>query len=226
MTATNTPAGLADAMKAINDSASQTGITAKLNANSDGLVLTNDGGKDINVANAAASAGNITLASQDAGQTLSSGTLTFTAATTAGTGVTVASRGTVEYSSDKGYTVAGTTDHDGRHLGSSLHPEGGEHDRRVHGRWRHPGPEDHRLGPCGGERPARQLRRLAVPLRDEHRQPEHLVREHVRIPQPHPGCRLRSETANLSRAQILQQDGTAMVAQANQIPQGVLSLLK
>ena len=34
------------------------------------------------------------------------------------------------------------------------------------------------------------------------------------------------ETANLSRAQILQQAGTAMVAQANQIPQGVLSLLK
>jgi flagellin len=35
-----------------------------------------------------------------------------------------------------------------------------------------------------------------------------------------------AETANLSRAQILQQAGTAMVAQANQLPQGVLSLLK
>ena len=34
------------------------------------------------------------------------------------------------------------------------------------------------------------------------------------------------ETANLSRAQILQQAGTAMVAQANQLPQQVLSLLK
>jgi flagellin len=34
------------------------------------------------------------------------------------------------------------------------------------------------------------------------------------------------ETANLSRSQILQQAGTAMVAQANQLPQGVLSLLK
>ena len=34
------------------------------------------------------------------------------------------------------------------------------------------------------------------------------------------------ETANLSRTQILQQAGTAMVAQANQIPQGVLALLK
>ena len=35
-----------------------------------------------------------------------------------------------------------------------------------------------------------------------------------------------TETANLSRAQILQQAGTAMVAQANQLPQQVLSLLQ
>jgi flagellin len=34
------------------------------------------------------------------------------------------------------------------------------------------------------------------------------------------------ETANLSRAQVLQQAGTAMVAQANQLPQTVLSLLR
>jgi flagellin len=35
-----------------------------------------------------------------------------------------------------------------------------------------------------------------------------------------------SETANLSRAQILQQAGTAMLAQANQLPQQVLQLLR
>jgi len=35
-----------------------------------------------------------------------------------------------------------------------------------------------------------------------------------------------SETANLSRNQILQQAGTAMLAQANSIPQNVLSLLR
>jgi flagellin len=35
-----------------------------------------------------------------------------------------------------------------------------------------------------------------------------------------------AETANLSRAQVLQQAGTAMVAQANQLPQQVLQLLK
>ncbi|MEK8048932.1 flagellin [Ideonella sp. DXS22W] len=35
-----------------------------------------------------------------------------------------------------------------------------------------------------------------------------------------------SETANMSRAQILQQAGVAMVAQANQLPQAVISLLR
>lgn len=35
-----------------------------------------------------------------------------------------------------------------------------------------------------------------------------------------------AETAALSRAQVLQQAGTAMVAQANQVPQGVLQLLQ
>ena len=35
-----------------------------------------------------------------------------------------------------------------------------------------------------------------------------------------------AETANLSRTQILQQAGTAMVAQANQLPQNVLKLLQ
>jgi flagellin len=35
-----------------------------------------------------------------------------------------------------------------------------------------------------------------------------------------------AETANLTRAQILQQAGTAMLAQANAIPQNVLTLLQ
>ncbi|MNT85377.1 A-type flagellin [compost metagenome] len=35
-----------------------------------------------------------------------------------------------------------------------------------------------------------------------------------------------AETAKLSRNQVLQQAGTAMLAQANQLPQQVLSLLR
>ena len=35
-----------------------------------------------------------------------------------------------------------------------------------------------------------------------------------------------TEVSNMSRGQILQQAGTAVLAQANQVPQGVLSLLR
>ncbi len=35
-----------------------------------------------------------------------------------------------------------------------------------------------------------------------------------------------AETANLSRSQILQQAGSAMVAQANQLPNQVMALLR
>ncbi len=35
-----------------------------------------------------------------------------------------------------------------------------------------------------------------------------------------------AETANLSKNQVLQQAGTAILAQANQLPQAVLSLLR
>ena len=35
-----------------------------------------------------------------------------------------------------------------------------------------------------------------------------------------------AETANMTKAQILQQAGTAMLAQANSLPNSVLSLLK
>ncbi|MOA37337.1 Flagellin [compost metagenome] len=34
------------------------------------------------------------------------------------------------------------------------------------------------------------------------------------------------EVSNMTRAQILQQAGTSVLSQANQVPQGVLSLLR
>jgi flagellin len=54
----------------------------------------------------------------------------------------------------------------------------------------------------------------------------------VSMQRPSSGLRVNSskddatETANLSRAQILQQAGTAMVAQANPLPDQVLTLLR
>ena len=52
--------------------------------------------------------------------------------------------------------------------------------------------------------------------------------EEIEIGDPQPGeVKVQiAAAANLSRTQILQQAGTAMVAQANQLPQSVLQLLK
>ncbi len=226
VTATNTPAGLADAMKAINDSASQTGITAKLNSDNSGLILTNDSGNDINIANAAASAGNITLASQDAATTLSTDTLTFTAATTAGTGVTVASRGTVEYSSDKGYAVAGTggTMTNAAATASTQKAVNTIDVSTVDGATRALKIIDSALASVNGQRASfgALQSRFETTVNNLQSTAENMSASRGRIQD----ADFASETANLSRAQILQQAGTAMVAQANQLPQGVLSLLR
>ena len=226
VTAINTPAGLADAMKAINDSASQTGITAKMNKDNSGLILTNDSGRDINVANAAASAGSITLASQDAATTLSTDTLTFTAATTAGTGVTVASRGTVEYSSDKGYAVAGTGDTmtNTAATASTQKAVNTIDVSTVDGATRALKIIDSALAAVNGQRASfgALQSRFETTVNNLQSTAENMSASRGRIQD----ADFASETANLSRSQILQQAGTAMVAQANQLPQGVLSLLR
>ena len=59
-----------------------------------------------------------------------------------------------------------------------------------------------------------------------------LLEERFKKEQPFKGVRMAaamhvtSETANLTRAQVLQQAGTAMLSQANQVPNGVLKLLQ
>ncbi|GAA6121313.1 flagellin [Acidovorax sp. FG27] len=222
VSATNTPAGLADAMKAINDSASQTGITAKLNSNNDGLVLTNESGKDINIANGSGSAGSITLASQDA----SADTLTFTTGTTAATGVTVASRGTVEYNSDKGFTVSGTggTMTTASPTASTQKAVNTIDVSTVDGATRALKIIDSALAAVNGQRASfgALQSRFETTVNNLQSTAENMSASRGRIQD----ADFASETANLSRSQILQQAGTAMVAQANQLPQGVLSLLR
>jgi flagellin len=79
---------------------------------------------------------------------------------------------------------------------------------------------------CNGELEPRFARRGAEPLLVDHQQPAdgepELSASRSRIQD----ADFAQETANLSRAQVLQQAGTAMVAQANQLPQQVLTLLR
>ena len=214
---------LGEAVKAFNDVASQTGITAKLNSGGDGIILTNDAGADINIANSSAVAA-ATLSSQDT----TSATLAFNAtplaiAALTGTGV---SRGTVEFSSDKGFSLAGTSAlTTGAGAGASkLSAVNQIDDSTVDGSTKALKIIDSALAAVNGQRASfgALQSRFETTVNNLQSTSENMSASRGRIQD----ADFAAETANLSRAQILQQAGTAMVAQANQLPQGVLALLR
>ena len=74
---------------------------------------------------------------------------------------------------------------------------------------------------------ARAVRRGAEPARAHAEQPGHLRARTCRRPRAGSATwTWPREMVNFTKLQILQQSGTAMVAQANQLPQSVLQLLK
>lgn len=222
----NTAAGLAEAVKAFNDASSQTGITAKLNTAGDGIILTNEAGADIDITNGASSASGITLAAQNATTTLSSGTLTFGAAQAAAAGAAVVARGTLEFSSDKGYSLDATSTSALTTTGfaSSLKAVNTIDVSTVDGATKALKIVDAALASVNGQRAgfgALQSRFESV-VSNLQTSSENLAASRSRIQD----ADFAAETANLTRAQILQQAGTAMLAQANALPQNVLSLLQ
>ncbi len=226
--AVGTAAGLAEAVKAFNDVSSQTGITAKLNAAANGLILTSDTGADINIGNSVSSAGSITLAAQDAPATLSSGNLTFGAVGTATAAATqnVVSRGYLEFSSEKGFALdaSGTSAFATAGTTASLKSVNTIDVSTVDGATRTLKIVDAALATVNSQRAAfgALQSRFETTVSNLAITSENLTAARSRIQD----ADFAAETANLSRSQILQQAGTAMVAQANQIPQSVLTLLQ
>ena len=221
----NTAAGLAEAVKALNDVASQTGVTTKLNAATDGIVLTNEAGSDINLANNSAAAG-ITLAALNAEGTLAgaSGAPVFGAATAAAAAASVISRGTLEFNSDKGYSLTGTSALAPTTAAASLKAVNTIDVSTVEGSAKALKIIDAALSSVNGQRASfgALQSRFETTVNNLQSTSENMSASRGRIQD----ADFAAETANLSRAQILQQAGTAMVAQANQLPQGVLALLR
>jgi flagellin len=227
VSATNTAGGLAEAVQAFNDSASRTGITAKINATNDGLILTNDSGSNIEILNNSTVNG-ITLAAQDAPVSASSGTLTFGAAfTAAAAGNTAVSVGTIEYNSPKGFSFGaastsvivvpgGST--------STLNAVNTIDVSTVEGSTRALKIIDSSLALVSGQRASfgALQARFESTISNLQATSENLTASRSRIQD----ADFAAETASLARSQILQQAGTAMIAQANQLPQQVLQLLK
>ncbi|MBS0507570.1 MAG: flagellin, partial [Proteobacteria bacterium] len=210
---------LAEGVKAFNDVSSQTGITAKLNSTSDGIILTNDAGADIQLTNKSA----VAVASL-AGQDATASTLTFTAAQSmvVATGTAV-SRGTVEFSSDKGFSLGGTSAYVAAG-NSSLNAVNQIDVSTVEGSTKALKIIDSALASVNSQRASfgALQSRFETTVNNLQTSGENMSASRSRIQD----ADFASETANLSRSQILQQAGTAMVAQANQLPQGVLSLLR
>jgi flagellin len=213
--------GLAAAINAFNEKSSTTGVSAKLNTAGNGITLTNSSGKDILLGNKSAA------------------TDTFTAGTLAGIAGSVGAApaaanaayitGTVTLDSDKTFGVVAATVAAGIGFftgssASQLQAANTLDVSTVAAATRALSTVDSSLAAVSSQRAkfGALQSRFETTISSLNTTSENLSASRSRVQD----ADFAMETANLSRAQILQQAGTAMVAQANQLPQGVLALLR
>jgi flagellin len=221
LTATSGADRLSAAVSAINDQSAKTGVTASLNTTGDKVILTNATGNDIVVGDTAVqNAGATTVTKLQADGTAVGAGVSLAADTTAN--FTTAS-GYITLDSDKSFSVTSASNAlttGGSDLKKVADVDVTTFDKATNALKT----VDSALSFINGERAklgALQAR-FETSIASLNITSENLSASRSRILD----ADFAAETANLSRAQILQQAGTAMVAQANQIPQGVLSLLK
>ena len=222
LAATGTADGLSAAVAAINDQSSKTGVTAALNTAGTAVILTNATGNDITVSDTAvANAGSVTVQKLDSAGAASGGTAVLTADITAASATTV---GYITLDSEKSFAVDTTTTNAFADIGSTLKKVSGIDITTFANATDALKTVDSALAFVSGERAklGALQSRFETSIANLQITSENLTASRSRIQD----ADFALETSNLSRAQILQQAGTAMVAQANQIPQGVLSLLK
>ena len=225
---------LSDAAKAFNDTAAKTGITARVSSDGKGIILTNASGNDIRILNTSSSALSVYYANTNPLEPIvgASGL----AATPAATGWTASSAsvitGQITLDSSKSFTVADSKGASGG--GGFLLASGSTSSQlqkaqdmdvsTVDAANRTLAIVDSAIAAISAQRAnyGALQSRFETTIANLNISSENMSASRSRIQD----ADFAQETANLSRTQILQQAGTAMVAQANQIPQGVLSLLK
>ena len=216
----------ATAVSAINEKSAKTGVTTSLSDKGDYILLTNASGSDIVVGN---SLGVINAGATELQKLGSDGSAAGTAVTlaTAATGFASRVSGYITLDSDKAFSFTGSAA-----SGSALANTGSSTLNKVADlditsfkkATEALKTVDSALGFVNSERAklGALQSRFETAIANLDVTSENLSASRSRIQD----ADFAKETANLSRAQILQQAGTAMVAQANQLPQGVLSLLK
>jgi flagellin len=219
--------GLSAAISAINEKSSKTGVIASLNAAGTGIILTNATGNDIRVADTAvANAGAVTVQKMVPNITTgvlaaSGGSVTLAADTTADDSIT---SGYITLDSDKSYSVVATTTNAFTSTASTLKKVSELDVSSVLKATDALKTVDSALAFISGERAklGALQSRFDTAISNLQVASENMSASRSRIQD----ADFAAETAALSRAQILQQAATAMVAQANQLPQGVLALLR
>jgi flagellin len=221
--------GLAAAIKAFNDVSSTTGVTAQLNKTGSGVTLVNEAGENINITNhssiATLNAGGTMLASAQ-GASDSQGTNEDGSPKQGG--MSAVGTGHLVLDSSKSFglsNISNTTDFfNDTAVSSQLQSVGQVDISSVDGANRAIAQVDSALGAISDQRSsfgALQARFTSV-INTLQVSGENVTAARSRIMDTD----FASETANLTRGQILQQAGTAMLAQANQVPNGVLALLR
>ena len=215
--------GLSAAVAAINDQSSKTGVTASLNATGNAVVLTNATGNDIAISDTTIlNAGVVSVQKQD-----SLGANVGAAVDLAGAGVATTATvvGFITLDSDKSFSAdVDTSNILAADIGSTLNKVSDLDITTFTKSTDALKTVDSALAFISGARAklGALQSRFETSIANLQVTSENLSASRSRIMD----ADFAQETANLSRAQILQQAGTAMVAQANQIPQGVLALLQ
>ncbi len=201
--------GLAGAVNAFNDVSAKTGVTARINDTGDGITLLNASGENITVANAASGSSSVTVG----------GTTTAAGATSIATGQLV-------LDSERSFSVDSVNNTDffsNLASASQLQTVGALDVSSVDAAQRTLAIADAALTAVNSQRAkfGALQSRFETTISNLQTSAENMTASRSRIRDTD----FAAETANMTRAQILQQAGTAMLAQANAIPQNVLKLL-
>lgn len=220
--------GLSQAVSAFNDMSSKTGITARLSSDNKSIILTDQDGSNISIGKAASgdAAGDVTLGSGATSGTLAganSGTITAGGQLVVDSSksyslVTSSNAAFAAGVLGSGATAVSTT------LGSSLQKVSSLDVSTVSGATNALRIVDSALDSINGQRAkfGALQSRFEATISNLQTSSENLSASRSRIRD----ADFAAETTNLTKAQILQQAGTAMLAQAKALPQQVLSLLQ
>jgi len=214
--------GLAGAITAFNDVSSKTGVTARISENGNGIILRNSTGNNINIAETAANTNSGTV--MVGGATVRSGADTAAAPGDPLSGIVVT--GQVTFDSDKSFSVVGDAGETVTNAteASALNSVNNMDVSSVSGANLALATVDAALNTVSNQRAkfGAIQSRFGSTIANLSTNSENLSAARSRIRD----ADFAKETAELTRNQILQQAGTAMLAQANVAPQNVLTLLQ